>query len=112
MSPVRAGEMRHRIRVEERSQDQDQSGQLERHWVLVGERWASVEPLLGKEFFASAQRNARAPTRFRMRYFEKVRPAMRIVWEERVFDVTDVQVPRGVHDEMVVTATEWVGETP
>lgn len=109
---IRPGEMRHRIRIERQSTAVDAAGEPLRVWALVAERWASVEPLVGKEFFASQQRSGTVKTRFRLRFLAGVAPKMRIVWNNKVFDISDVLMVDGIEHELVIMADESVGEKP
>lgn len=105
---IRAGEMRHRLSIQEQTFVPDAAGQPEEAWALHAEVWGAVEPLLGNEFVASLQRQDRLPTRFRMRFLEGVVPRMRIVFDGRLFDILTVQVPAGIKHEMIVLAEEQV----
>ncbi|MEI7704522.1 MAG: head-tail adaptor protein [Deltaproteobacteria bacterium] len=112
---IRAGEMRHRVRIEQRVTTQDTSGEPEHTWELLAETWAGVEQFPGRERLSGEQRLARQPTRFRLRFVGGVTPDMRVVWGERVYDIRDVHLPRGISyrgAEMVLTAEELVGEPP
>ena len=115
-SGIRAGELRHRVRIEQRSAAQDAAGGLPDSWDLVAEVWASVEPLVGREFFASAERQGRVSTRFRLRHLDDITPAMRIVWAwrgtSRVYDIEGVQPVTGIAHELVVMAFERTQVTP
>ncbi len=109
---VRAGAMRHRIKIQVRTTVQDETGDPLNNWSDVAERWASVEPLVGREFFASQQRNGRVQTRFRLRYVAGIAPRMRIEFDGRVFDITEVQAPRSIKNEMILMADELVERSP
>jgi head-tail adaptor len=109
---IRAGELRHRIRIEQRSPVQDAAGEPELAWTLVAERWASLERTPGSEVWASAQRNGRVPVVFRLRHLAGVVPAMRVVHDGRVFDIKSVVSPRGVADELLLVTDELVEAAP
>jgi head-tail adaptor len=109
---IRAGELRHRIRIEQRSAAQDAAGEPELAWALVAERWASLERTPGSEVWASAQRNGRVPVVFRLRHLAGVVPAMRVVHAGRVFDIRSVVSPRGVADELLLVTDEIVEVAP
>lgn len=109
---MRAGKLDTRIRIDRMSTTQDAAGAQVNTWVAVAYRWASVEPLVGREFLAAQQRGGKVQTRFRLRYYEGITPAMRIVWTigavTRYFDITDVQIVQGKKHEMIVMADELV----
>lgn len=105
----RAGAMRHRIAIQVRSTTQTPSGQPAFVWTNLAEVAAAVEPLMGgREILASSERQARIPTRFRIRYLAGVLPKMRIVWDSRWFDISEVQQPRGIKHELVIWTEELV----
>lgn len=109
---MRSGPLRHRVTVQVRASAQDPSGEPRNEWQPFVTRWASVEPLVGREFFASQERNGRVQTRFRMRFVDGLKPAMRIIWQSRVFDITAVQQVRGLKAELVIMADELVEAAP
>lgn len=115
---IRSGKMRHRVKFQTRASGQDTTGDPLLQWTTFLECFASIDPplsrraLVGREFFASQETHARQLTRFRLRYHAGILPKMRILWEERVYDVSDVQLPGGIHHEMVVMAEEIIAEAP
>ena len=97
------------IEVQARSESRMASGDPVEVWTLFATVHASVEPLLGKEYFASEQREALVNTRFRIRYLAGLLPKMRIVWDSRWYDIISVAMVNGIKFEMVVMANELVG---
>ncbi len=107
---IRSGALRHRVTIQSRATTQTASGQPTWNWTTFATVWSSVEPLLGGgEVLAAAQRQARVPTRFRIRYLTGVLPSMRILWDGRLFDIKEVQQPRGIEYEMILITEELVG---
>lgn len=106
---ISAGALRHVIEVQQRVDTKDASGDPLVQWVRFAMVRASVEPLLGKEFFASEQREAKVNTRIRLRYLAGLVPQMRIIWDNRWFDIQSVALVNGIKYEMVVMANELVG---
>jgi SPP1 family predicted phage head-tail adaptor len=111
---IRAGKLRHQITIERRVLTQDSTGDPLQTWEVFARRRASVEPLVGNEFFISKARAARVPTKFRLRYLDGVLPNMRILWEinstVKVFNITDVTIVHGIQHEMLIIAEELVGD--
>lgn len=103
-----AGNLRHVIEIQQRMDLRGESGDPTNTWTLFAKVRASVEPLLGKEYFASEQREASVNTRFRIRYLEGLRPKMRIVWSGRWYDIESVAMVNGIKHEMVIMANELV----
>jgi SPP1 family predicted phage head-tail adaptor len=106
---IRAGELDTRVRIEQRSTTQDPAGEPATTWTLVAERWASLERTPGSEVWASAQRNGRVPTVFRLRYLADVLPSMRVVQGSHVYDIRSVVRPSGRAAEMLLVTDEIVG---
>lgn len=109
---IRAGELDTRIRIEKPSTAQDDHGQPLAKWSTVAEVWASVARTPGSEVWASAQRNARVPTVFRLRARGDVSPEMRVIHGSRVLDIRSVVAPSARSDEMLLVCEERVGERP
>ncbi len=105
---IRSGQLRQRIQIQSRSDVPSASGEPAAVWSLVAEVWASVEPLLGREFFAAQERSSTVPTKFRIRYLAGLVPRMRIIWAGRWFDIRAVQQVGGLKVEMLVMADELV----
>lgn len=113
MMSIRAGELDTRIRIEQRSTAQDAAGEPAAAWTEVATRWASIERTPGSEVWASAQRNGRVPTVFRLRYLAGVVPSMRVVLgETRVYDIRSVVRPSGRAPDMLLVTDELVEATP
>lgn len=108
---IRAGDLDTRIRIERRSANQDAAGEPELTWELVEERWAALERTPGSEVWASAQRNGRVPTVFRIRYLPDVRSEMRVVVDDRVFDIKSVVRPRGRSSDLLLVTDELVEQS-
>ena len=108
---IRLGTYRHQVRVEQRSTMQDASGELAQTWIPYATRRAAVQATPGGEVWASAQRSGRVPTVFKMRWFDGLTPAMRIIWGTKTYNVLSVVDQGGNHEELIVTAEELVGES-
>ena len=67
---MRSGTLRHQVQVWKNAETQDAEGPTTYTPALDGTRWAQVEPLTGREFFAAGQMEARHTHRVRMRYYD------------------------------------------
>lgn len=79
---MRAGKLRHRIRIERRVQGQDlgTGEMLTDTWALVADDVpAEIVPLSGREFVAGGGVQAGVDTRITIRYLGDVFTAMRVV---------------------------------
>lgn len=109
---IRTGQMRHRIRVEQRVSTRDEAGGAADTWAEVVTIWAAIERTPGLELFASAARDSRVPTVFRCRYREDLNPAMRIIYRGKVHDIHSIADPEGRRAEILIVSREQTGETP
>ncbi len=108
---IRAGAMRHVVSIERRSDELDASGGQLNVWTTFAQRRAAVESTPGREVWAAAQRQGRAPTVFRLRWLDGVLPSMRVRWGDRLFNITSAIDPdNGLKVALVITADELVEE--
>ena len=91
---MEAGKLRHRVQVEERLEEQDATGQEITTWRKVGQRWASIEALTGREFIEAQALASDVTCRVRMRYLADLTPGHRLVAGERVLEIIHV-IDRG-----------------
>ncbi|MDA8212164.1 MAG: phage head closure protein [Clostridia bacterium] len=87
---MNAGELRHRVKIQQKSVTRDSFGAESVTWSDVATVWAVVEPLRGREFFGAQQVNAEVTTRIRIRYRSGVVPTMRALYGSRVYDIQSV----------------------
>ena len=87
---MRAGPLRHRIQIQNRSLLVDEFGEESQVWATVATVWASVEPLSGRELLAAQQVQGETTHRVRMRYLAGVTSSSRVLFNLRPFDVRSV----------------------
>lgn len=102
---MRAGALRQVVTIE---YDRNQApktvnavGQPIPNWsIFVANLRASYEPARGREFFAASGRIVEEPALFRIRYTPGVVPTMRVLFDYKVWDISDVEDVMGRHREM------------
>jgi SPP1 family predicted phage head-tail adaptor len=109
---MRAGSMRHQIQLQTRSTTQDAVGEPANTWTDFAVVRASIDRTPGREVFSSAERNARVPTVFRIRYIAGVLPSMRILFGGKVYNITSAIDQTGIKEELMISAEELVEATP
>jgi head-tail adaptor len=114
---IRAGPMRHVMRVEKRSTTRDSAGEPLHTWTTLIERMCAIERAPGSEVWASVGKNSRVPAVFRMRYSADIIKSVgdsdvRVVVNEKLYDISSAFDPDGLKHEMIVTAIEKVQEVP
>lgn len=81
--PVRPGHLRHRVAVERRGETRTATGASEPDWESLGERWASIQPLSGRELEIAHAVDGRVTHAIDMRYFDALDPTCRLAWTNR-----------------------------
>jgi SPP1 family predicted phage head-tail adaptor len=105
---MRIGSMRHRVSIQRQSQTKNAVGELVEQWDEILIRPAAMDKMPGNETWASAQRNGRIPTIFRMRYESGLVPGMRLVCKGRVYNIKSILTPTDNDSEMVLHTEELV----
>ena len=105
---MRIGPMRHRITLEAPVESQGSDGSVTRTWAPFAAVWASVEPLLGREYFDAQREQADVSHRVRMRYLAGVTHNMRVVLGSRVFEIESVLNAGERNRELVLMCRESV----
>lgn len=105
---MRAGQLRHRIVLQQLTTTQNEFGEPVQTWTTFATVYAAVEPLRGREFFAAQQITAELSVRIRIRYRSDVKPAWRAVWGAHTYDIQDVIDVDGRHTELQLMCREVV----
>ena len=102
------GKFRHRISFQKLGTTQDELGQdIEGEWETVASAWAMIKTLQGREYYAAASAQSERTSRFVIPYQEGIDSTMRIVYDNRIFDI---EQPPINDDEMNKTLTIIVRE--
>ena len=84
------GRLKHKIDIQQELTTQNSFGEPTQTWVnFLSGLFCSIEPIRGKEYFASDQVNAEVSHRIRMRYIGGIHPKMRVKYCNRYFDIID-----------------------
>jgi SPP1 family predicted phage head-tail adaptor len=89
---MRAGQLRHRITIEQASDARDEYGEPVQSWTTYAQAWAAVEPISGREYWSANQDVAKANYRIRLRHDPAlaITTAMRVLFDGRTFDIEAV----------------------
>ena len=87
---MRAGDLKHRIKIQQKSVTRGDMGGEVVTWADVVTVWAAIEPISGREYFSSQQTQAEVSTRIRIRHYAGITTSMRIAWGARYFDILSV----------------------
>lgn len=87
---MRAGDLRHQIEIQRYTEIQNDYGEITQTWNTIHTMRASVNPLSGKEYFASQQINAEVTHKVYIRYVADIKPSDRILFNTRIFNITSI----------------------
>ena len=108
---MKAGELRHRITIQQNAPTVNDYGERADNWVTLMTVWAAIEPMAGNERWLKEVEAdvAMTTTRIRMRYYPGVSAAMRVKHGETIYEVTAVINLKERDREMWLMATEISG---
>lgn len=90
---MRAGRLKHRVQLQTLvagSPQQKPTGEPDTAWTTVATVWASIDPVLGREFFSAQQVQSEVDTKIRIRHRAGVTAADRIVHGGTVYNIKAV----------------------
>ena len=76
---MRAGRMNRRVTLQSRVETRGSTGEVTWTWADVDTVWASIEPIVGREYFVAQQVQSSTDTRIRIRYRHGVTTKMRVM---------------------------------
>lgn len=88
-----AGQLRHRIGIERKTETRDAYGGVIETWVPIATRWGHVVPLTARESFQAQQVDARISHHVRLRHFDGLTAEDRLTYAARVFHISAVLNP-------------------
>jgi SPP1 family predicted phage head-tail adaptor len=104
---IRAGELRHRIQIVKPSLAQDTAGgwQIDKN-NLFATVWASVEALTGRELYSAQQKVSEVTHKITIRWLAGVKSKMNIWFDNRQFQIENVQNPDERHKKLELLCIE------
>ncbi len=87
---MRAGPLRCRVTIEAPVEAQGSDGSIVTTWETFTTAWASIEPIIGREYFTQQREQATVSHKIRMRYVPGITHKMRVVWGTRFFEIESV----------------------
>lgn len=87
---MRAGPLRHRVTIQNKSVVQNTYGEEVITWTDFAAVWAAVEPLRGREFLEGKQITAEVSTRIRIRHRDGILPEMQVVFGSITYDIHSI----------------------
>lgn len=81
------GRLNKKITLQKLNSFRNEYGELNNEWQNTKKVWAEIKPLTGKSFFSVRQVNSEVSHSIIIRYIENIQPDMRILYQDRVFDI-------------------------
>jgi SPP1 family predicted phage head-tail adaptor len=103
---MQAGRMRKRVELQHFSENQNDYGEKIRDYTTYATVWAEIKPLQGKELEHAQQISAETDFRIRIRYHSAVASEHRVVYGERVFEITAVKNIEERNKELILMCKE------
>jgi len=101
------GKLRHKIVIQSLSQSRDSYGGVSTTYATENTRWASIEPLQGRELFNAQQNSADITIKITLRHYAGLSPTQRITHSSRTFEIISVINPNE-RDEMTIVMCKEV----
>lgn len=103
---MRAGQLRHRLQLQEFGETKNSFGEATKAWITFSEAWGSVSPLQGRERFTSQQVTPEVTHQIRIRFNAKLETKHRILFGQRVFQIESILNRDERNIEQTVLAVE------
>ncbi|MFO1243111.1 MAG: phage head closure protein [Rickettsiales bacterium] len=100
--------LRHRITIEQPVRSTDGQGGYTKNWTALATVWARMSAGSGSENTATRQLASETAYRVTIRYRSDVTNAMRLNWNNRLFNIRTVIDPDGKQQSLVLTVEENV----
>lgn len=97
---MRAGRLRERVRLLEKSTTRDVMGGQVVTWVERAVVWCWAEPVRGREYFAAEQFESEITMVFHVRYRADIQVTWRVLYRDEMYDVRSVIDPHSNKREL------------
>lgn len=105
---MRAGRLRHRVRIENPVDTADSQGSATRIWNLLRVVWAALEPLTAREQLQAAQVQHGITHNVLLRHVDGITPKSRLIFGTRTFHIVGISNTDERKKEWVLTCSEKV----
>ncbi len=96
------GKLRHYVTIEYPAESFNTDGELVTTWTQKAKVWASIEPLLGKEYWESKQVVSTVTGKIRMRYLSGMTEKMRVVSGDNIYGIEAIINPEQRNIELIL----------
>jgi SPP1 family predicted phage head-tail adaptor len=103
---MQAGKLRNYITIQQNIPIQNENLEWIDDWSTFTQCWVSIEPLIGREYWASRQVNAETTGKIRMRYISGITTKMKVIDGPRSYNIEAVIDVENRHKELVLLVKE------
>ena len=103
---MRAGEIRHRITLQQPVETRSAFGEVVISYSDVATVWAAIDWRSGRRYEAAAQLNSEIEGVVRIRYYSGVKPYWRISFDDRTFIILSITNTKEQNAEMILYCKE------
>ena len=103
---MRAGEYRNYGEIKQAYETFDTNGELITTYIHFAYAWASIEPLIGREYWSARQVVSEVTGKIRMRYLAGVKTTMIAIYENKTYNIEAVLDIENRHEELVLLVKE------
>jgi len=102
---VKAGTLRNIITIQQTTQTRNDAGEIVDTWATYISPWANITPLQGREYWAAQQVQNEKTLRMIIRYASGVHVRMRVLYDQRAWDIKSVSNvgTRNAETEIIAT---------
>lgn len=108
---MKLGPLKHRIEILEDAGDKNGYGEQIPNWIAVTSCLASMDPILGKEYFAAETVQSNVDVKFRLRWRAGVTDLMRVRHRDVDYNIESVVNVKQQSREMLLYCSKVVDQT-
>lgn len=102
------GNMKHKIIIQRPTVTQNENGYDVTTFVDYKTSWAAVNNLFGDEYFIAMQSQAQNTIKFLIRYIADIDTTMRIIFKQKIYNITFIDNIRYGNSYMEIRAIEVI----
>ena len=104
---MRAGSLKHKISIEIYTSSTNEFNEETKQWEFYRSVYASITPLSAKEYFKAGV-HSEATHKVEIRYISEITSKMRIIYDNRIFNIESVLNIREENKTLQLICTEVV----
>jgi SPP1 family predicted phage head-tail adaptor len=103
---MQAGKLRNYVTIQKSTETQDANLELVLAWATFANVWASIEPLIGREFWSARQTVSEVTGKIRTRYIDGIIPKMQVIDGIKTYEIEAVIDFENRHEELILLVKE------